>query len=103
MPPTVKNYHYYVYILTNKSGTLYAGISKDARFRQWQHEHKVHPDSFTAKYNIHKLIYCEEYQYIEHAILREKQIKRWSRKKKLALIRIVNPKFEDLLSKESEV
>lgn len=58
--------------------------------------------SFTAKYNIYKLIYYEEHQYIYNAILRETQIKNWNRKKKLALIRIINPKFEDLLHTISE-
>lgn len=71
--------------------------------RQWQHENKMNINSFTAKYNINKLIYYEEYKYVEDAILREKQIKNWNRKKKLALIRTMNPKFEDLLKTEPVV
>ena len=82
---------------------MYIGVSKDAEVRQWQHENKINENSFTAKYNINKLIYYEEYQYINDAILREKQIKNWNRKKKLALIKIMNPKFEDLLKKKSVV
>src|SRR5258708_6800643 len=90
---TMRIYRFFVYIITNRSGTLYAGITKDAEIRVWQHENKININSFTAKYNINKLIYYEEYQYIEEAILREKQIKNWSRKKKLALVRTLNPKF----------
>ena len=89
-------YKFYVYILTNKSGTLYIGVSKDAEFRRIQHKEKVDNNSFTARYNINKLIYYEVYQYIEHGILREKQLKGWNRKKKVALIRKVNPRFEEI-------
>lgn len=96
----MKKYKFYIYILTNKSGTLYTGVSKNADARQGQHENKINRNSFTAKYNIHKLIYYEEHQYIENAILREKQIKNWNRKKKLDLIKTINPKFEYLLKKE---
>jgi putative endonuclease len=96
-------YRFYVYILTNKSGTLYVGISKDVEVRQWQHGNKTNKDSFTAKYNINKLIYYEEYQFVEEAILREKQLKNWNRKKKLNLIKNMNPTFEDLLKTTSEV
>ncbi len=99
----MRSYKFYVYILTNRSGTLYTGLSKDAEVRQWQHKNKMNRNSFTAKYNINKLIYYEEYQYVEDAIFREKQIKNWNRKKKLALIRTMNPKFEDLLKSKSVV
>lgn len=98
----MSKYKFYVYILTNKSGTLYTGLSKNAEVRQWQHESKININSFTSKYNINKLIYYEEHQYVNNAILREKQIKNWNRKKKLDLIRTINPKFEDLLKKKSE-
>src|SRR5436189_159887 len=98
----MREYRFYVYILTNKSGTLYTGMTKDVEIRQWQHENKIN-NGFTAKYNIDKLIYYEEYQYVEEAILREKQIKNWNRKKKLALIRKMNPTFEDLLQTNSVV
>ncbi len=93
-------HQYYVYILTNKSGTLYTGISRDVIARRDQHTQKVNAKSFTAKYNINKLIYYEEYATATEMILREKQIKNWSRKKKLDMIRKVNPKFEELLGKE---
>ena len=69
----------------------------------YEHKNKEDKKSFTAKYNINKLIYYEVYQYIEHAILREKQLKGWSRSKKLALIRKMNPTFEDLLQTNSVV
>src|SRR6266568_9190930 len=92
----MRKYCFYVYILTNRSGTLYTGFTNNVDIRQWQHANKIN-SGITAKYNIDKLIYHEEYQYVEEAIRREKQIKNWNRKKKLDLIRRMNPKFEDLL------
>jgi putative endonuclease len=97
----MRNYILYVYILTNKSGTLYTGISKDAEMRQWQHENKIH-NGFTAKYNIDKLIYYEEYQY-RRSHTQRKTNKELDRQKKLALIRKTNPRFEDLLKSKSVV
>lgn len=90
---------YCVYILTNNSGTLYIGITSDLVKRLWEHKNKV-VIGFTEKYNIHKLIYYEIYENVEQAILREKQLKNWNRKKKLALIRKINPKFEEIILNE---
>ena len=90
---------YYVYILTNDSGTLYIGITSDLIKRTWEHKNKV-VKGFTKKYNIDKLIYYEIYSDPENAILREKQLKGWVRKKKFALIRKVNPTFEELVVNE---
>lgn len=87
---------YYVYILTNNSGTLYIGVSSNAYYRKEQHKEKLHKDSFTAKYNINKLVYYEVYPYVQEAIMREKQLKTWSRAKKLNLIKKKNPKFEEI-------
>ena len=86
---------YYVYILTNNSGTLYIGITSDLIKRIWQHKNKI-VKGFTEKYNISKLIYYEEYSDPENAILREKQLKKWNRHKKIELIKKVNSKFEEL-------
>lgn len=86
---------YYVYILTNNSGTLYIGITSDLVKRVWQHKNKV-VKGFTEKYNISKLLYYEKYEDPENAILREKQLKKWNRHKKLQIIRAANPKFEEL-------
>lgn len=89
------NKHYYVYIATNKSHTLYIGITNDPVRRKWEHKNKL-LDGFTKKYNIDKLIYIEEYKDVIEALIREKQIKSWSRKKKINLIKKVNPKFEEI-------
>lgn len=88
--------YYYVYILTNNSGTLYIGITSNLQKRLWEHRDKV-ADGFTKKYNISKLIYFEEYFDSLVAIEREKQLKRWNRSKKEWLIAMKNPKFEEIL------
>ena len=67
---------YYVYILASKrNGTLYIGVTNDLFNRSFQHKLKQNPNSFTAKYNVNKLVYFGEYQYIQDAILKEKQLK----------------------------
>jgi putative endonuclease len=90
---------FYVYLLTNDSGTLYIGITSNIVKRVWEHKNKV-AKGFTERYNIDKLIYYEEYSDAENAILREKQLKKWSRKKKLSLIRKTNSKFEEIIINE---
>jgi putative endonuclease len=114
---------YFVYIMTNKSGTLYTGVTNDLGRRVWQHKEAVREKresdirqrsfarrwwaqdnkggwdkrfNFTARYNITRLIYYEVYDDPENAIVREKQIKGWLRKKKIALIKTMNPGFKDL-------
>ena len=85
-----------VYILTNASRrTLYTGITSRIRLRAFQHKHKVH-NGFTAKYNVHCLVYYECYCDPWSAITREKQIKGWLRAKKIALTESVNPRWDDL-------
>ncbi len=86
---------YYIYILTNKSRTLYTGYSKDLRRRVREHKMK-RGSRFTAKYNINKLVYFEEQTDWHLAKVREKQIKGWLRAKKIALVESMNPKWEDL-------
>ncbi|MBU1088486.1 GIY-YIG nuclease family protein [Patescibacteria group bacterium] len=86
---------YFLYILTNNSGTLYTGVTNNLEKRYFEHKLKKH-NSFTAKYNINKPIYIEEYNNINEAIAREKQIKNWNRNKKISLIKKLNPKFKDL-------
>ncbi len=86
---------YYVYILTNKSRTLYTGVTNDLLRRVYEHKQKL-VQGFTAKYNITRLAYFEETTDVQAALAREKQIKGWLRVKKLALIESVNPRWEDL-------
>src|SRR3972149_743280 len=86
---------YYVYIMTNRSKTLYTGVTNDLTRRVFEHKKKM-VDGFTRKYNITKLVYYEETNDIQVAIGREKQIKGWLRSKKIALIESVNPEWNDL-------
>lgn len=86
---------YYVYILTSNSGTLYTGITNSIFHRTLQHKSKETP-GFTSKYDVTRLVYYELFNDVHAAIRREKEIKGWARKKKIALIESLNPKWEDL-------
>ena len=88
---------YCIYIVTNKANTvLYTGVTSDLKNRVLQHKQKAFNKSFTAAYNCNKLVYFEEYNWIDDAIAREKQLKAGSRKKKIDLILSTNPGWEDL-------
>lgn len=86
---------FYVYILSSLSGTLYTGVTNNLEHRIYQHKHKL-VNGFTKKYNVDRLVYIEDCRDINAAITREKEIKGWRRSKKIALIKTVNPKWEDL-------
>ncbi|HCS79414.1 TPA: hypothetical protein DIV55_06805 [Patescibacteria group bacterium] len=86
---------YFVYILRSKSGVLYIGITSNLVKRIWEHKHKI-VAGFTKKYNVDILVYFELYANPNEAIAREKQLKKWSRKKKIILIVKSNPKFEEV-------
>jgi putative endonuclease len=86
---------YYVHIMTNKSRTLYTGVTNDLMRRVPEHKHKLVP-GFTSKYNIQYLVYYESTPSIHAALGREKQIKGWLRAKKIALINSMNPAWKDL-------
>ena len=91
---------YYVYILSSTTNvTIYTGVTKDLIRRVYEHKHNLDPNSFTARYRVHKLVYFEETTDVRAAIAREKQIKGWSRKKKNQLIETTNPIWEDLYDK----
>ncbi len=86
-----------IYIITNKNNTtLYTGVTSDLRKRIWEHKNKIYPNSFSAKYNLDKLVYYEAFNNIEDAIAREKQIKGGSRIKKEKLIKDFNPNWKEL-------
>lgn len=88
---------YQVYILTNKNHTvLYTGVTSNLKTRVEQHKSKFHRNSFSARYNLDKLVYYEQFFDISQAIAREKQIKAGSRKKKMELINEFNPEWVDL-------
>ncbi|TAN00707.1 MAG: GIY-YIG nuclease family protein [Chitinophagaceae bacterium] len=87
----------FVYILTNKNNTvLYTGVTSSLVGRVWQHKVKFFEKSFTARYNINKLVYYQFYATIDEAIEEEKRIKGGSRKKKIELIESLNPEWNDL-------
>lgn len=86
---------YYVYIMTNKSRTLYTGVTGDLLRRVYEHKNKL-IKGFTSKYNIQYLVYYEMTSSIDSAIEREKQIKGWLRAKKIALVDSLNPEWKDL-------
>jgi putative endonuclease len=86
---------YHVYILASASGVLYTGVTSDLERRVVQHKQGF-CDGFTKEYEVKRLVYSEGFGDVREAISREKQIKRWRREKKLALIWRMNPKFRDL-------
>jgi putative endonuclease len=86
---------YYVYILTNRSGTLYVGVTNDLARRLWEHR-SGELSGFTSKYRLDRLIHYEVFDWVDEAIAREKQIKGWRRDKKIALIARFNPDWRDL-------
>ena len=89
---------YYVYIMTNAyNKVLYTGVTNDLERRCYEHKHKI-VKGFTRKYNVDKLVYFEKFDFIDLAISREKQIKGYSRAKKIALINILNKEWKELYS-----
>jgi putative endonuclease len=91
----MRDYHFYVYIMASRSRTLYIGFTSKLEARVWQHKNGV-LEGFSSKYQCHRLVYFEQYATAEIAIAREKQLKRWSRAKKITLIERENPTWEDL-------
>lgn len=88
----------FVYILTNVTNSvLYTGVTSDIINRLRQHKLRKHINSFTARYNLTRLVYLEEFNSIGEAIRIEKQIKAGSRKKKMDLITVMNPDGDDLI------
>ena len=90
---------YYIYIVTNqKNNIFYIGVTNDLKRRIYEHKQKQ-IDGFTKKYNLNKLVYFETFKDISRAIEREKQLKKWSRIKKISLIEAQNPNWFDLYNK----
>ena len=86
---------YCVYITASTSRVLYIGATSNLQSRIWQHKHKV-VKGFTKKYNVDKLVYFEQTEDVISALEREKQLKKWSRIKKIKLIEKINPNWKDL-------
>ncbi len=96
------NGYYYVYILASKkNGTLYTGVTNNLSRRYIQHNANIN-EGFTNKYNVHILIYFEWYTDIRNAIKREKQLKKWKREWKIALIEKENMYWDNLFDKYSD-
>ena len=88
---------YYVYILANKMNTvIYTGVTNDLLRRVYEHKMHLDQNSFTAKYDVTRLVFYEVTQNVRSAIEREKQIKSWSRAKKNTLVETMNHEWEDL-------
>ena len=84
----------YIYILSSKGRRLYVGVTSELFVRVKKHKAKAYPDSFTARYNIDRLVYYEAFSSIEEAIARETVIKNMHRTRKIALIVGLNPTVE---------
>jgi putative endonuclease len=88
---------YFIYILASKkNGTLYIGVTNSIERRVEEHKNKLDPKCFTAKYDVNTLVYFETFQYINDAIKREKQLKKWNRQWKINLIEEENKDWKDL-------
>jgi putative endonuclease len=88
-----------VHIMANERPTLYASLCNNLLRRVWEHKHKLNPKSFTARYNLNKLVYYEFFRDVRLAIISEKQIKNLNREEKIKLIQEQNPTFKDLYDK----
>jgi putative endonuclease len=86
---------FYVYIMTNRSKNFYIGVSNNIRERVFQHKTGAF-EGFTGRYKLDRLVYWEKFKYVNAAIAREKQLKRWTRVKKMQLIVTMNPTWKDL-------
>ena len=90
-----REYHFWVYILASRSHNFYVGMTNNLRRRT--QTHKAAPEgTHTAAYNINRLVYFEYFQYVRNAIAREKELKRYTRAQKIALIESENPTWQDL-------
>ena len=85
---------YYVYIMASKGRVLYVGVSGSLMSRTLQH--KAGERGFSSRYHISRLVYYEVCKYVDKAIARETEIKKWRRQKKVALVESINPAWEDL-------
>jgi putative endonuclease len=86
---------YFAYIVASRSRTLYVGVTGDLTKRVFEHKKKLH-EGFSATYNCNRLVWFERFSEVDFAIEREKQLKRWRREKKIALIEANNPTWVDL-------
>ena len=90
----MRHHNYYAYIMSSLSRTLYAGVTNDLERRVGEHKESK-PGSFTARYNVNRLVYFEEFSDINQAISREKEIKSMTRRQKIKLVEAINPEWRD--------
>jgi putative endonuclease len=95
LPRNQEEHHYYVYIVASAARVLYIGITGKLIGRIAQHRRKA-VEGFSAQFNCYRLVYYEHFHNVRAAIAREKQLKRWRREKKIALIERINPDWKDL-------
>ena len=91
----VKDHQYFVYIMSSRSGTLYIGMTNSVYRRALQHKSRQ-IDGFASKYGCTRLVHYESFDDVHRAIGREKELKGWTRAKKIALIESRNPRWSDL-------
>ena|SRR5665213_615100 len=91
----MREHNYYTYVVASRSHVLYIGITSNLKQRVWEHRTGTYP-GFTSKYRCHRLVWFESYVSVGLAIAREKQLKNWSRSKKITLIERENPTWADL-------
>ena len=94
----MRDHQYFVYIVCSRSGTLYIGMTNSIYRRALEHK-RGEIEGFASKYQCDRLVYYESYEDVHKAIGREKQLKGWSRAKKIALIESKNPRWEDFADK----
>lgn len=87
---------WYVYIMSSGAHTLYTGMTNDLPQRVTEHKKHLYANAFTARYTFDRLVYYEEAGDQAAAALREKRIKNWPRAKRVALIQVENPNWNDL-------
>ena len=86
----------YVYIMANRTRTMYVGVTNDLERRVWEHKTGYLPDAFTTKYKLTKLVYIAEFARMDDAIAWEKALKGKTRAKKMGLVEERNPRWNDL-------
>jgi len=94
VPHAMREHSYFVYIVASRTHVLYIGITNHLRRRVWEHKNGIFA-GFTSRYQCHRLVWAERYASIDLAIAREKQLKNWSRAKKIVLIERENPTWAD--------
>src|ERR1700694_3876061 len=96
-----RDWQFFVYIVASRSRALYVGLTNDIRRRTREHKEGL-IEGFSRKYKCNRLVYYETFQYVNNAINREAEIKKWRRDKKVRLIQSVNPTWEDLAAEMDE-